>query len=119
MPHEKTSLPLWQNGRVINTLMRPYYTLPDEFGVKELPYHNLAHSIETPRQDLAVARLVMPLGLEIMTSVLKLGGRVPDAGFWLRPGIDHPFATKEEFSADITNRVALQLGMPEPERKMT
>ena len=110
---------LWNNQAVINRIAAPWYNiaaLRPDLGLEpgfELPVHNQAHGIGTGEEALEIAANAAKHGVtDIETDILRALGSLHDAGFALRPMIDHNFSSKELCSSDIARKSLPTIAMP-------
>ena len=99
-----SELEKWQDPRFLDPLIKPYYR-------DDLDYHNYPHAIHSSDRAIEIGQVAIAHGVDIKIHLLPSAGRLHDAGFHLRPLIDHPFATKEEYPADLASRLLKPLGM--------
>jgi len=81
-----------------------------------LPYHNLRHGIRAGIYANRVAQFFAQYGIQFESDIYMLAGGGHDTAVFRKVGVDNPFSSPEELSADITERVAALLGTPEDKR---
>jgi hypothetical protein len=96
----------WKDPDVIDDMARPHYR-------DDLEYHHYPHSLLIADIALKKADIAIAHGVIIERAVLKPASGWHDAGKHLKPVIDHPFATSEEYAVHISGPELRRAGMPE------
>jgi len=101
-----SALEAWKNPAILDAQFRPHYS--DTMG-----FHHYPHALDTAVAAEARAAAALEHGIPVVIEALPSAGRGHDAGKHLRPGLEHPFATSEEYAMDVTRKILETLGTPE------
>jgi hypothetical protein len=97
---------IWHDRPTLETHAQPHYS-------DALPFHNWAHALAVADESLSIAARAAQHGLALDTAVMIPAALNHDAGFFLNPGVDHTFASKELYSANVVHDDLTLLRAPE------
>lgn len=101
---EPPQLEVWQNITALEAVARPYY--------QSLPYHNWRHAQSVFNRSLAYADVCEQHDCPVDRDAIAAASLLHDAGYWLKPGVDHELPSKEAYSAWIASEELAVLEMP-------
>ncbi len=103
---------VWRDRETIEELARPHYSYESDEGSIELPFHNWPHADYVTDKSLEIADNAERHGEQINVAVLVAAPPYHDADFFMKPGVDHPYSSKELQSSAVAQSDISLLGAP-------